>query len=174
MAVADREFADPRLGLLLEHWNAKRGEQPAPHRADIDPLDIPRLLPILNLIEVTHGPLAFRHRLVGTELVDKLGRDVTGEVVGAGLYAEAAEEILDTLRTIVEQVRPYYRLARLDWFERRWLTMESLELPLLGDDGRVAMVLRGATFGVVQPPLPERLRFEPVALDPMAGTSARA
>lgn len=172
MDTADAEFADRRLTLLLGYWNSRRGDRRAPRQQDVELDEIPRLRPILNLIEVERDPLAFRHRLVGDDVVDRLGRDVTGQCVGASLYAEAAEEIRASLATIVAEVRPYHRLARLDWFERRWLTMESLELPLLGDDGRVASILRGATFGVIQPPLPERLRFAPLEPDRLAGPRA--
>ena len=165
MTVSGNDFADPRLSCLLDYWLEKRGDRPAPLREDIEPLEIPRLLPILHLIDVVQDPLHFRHRLVGTELVDKMSRDVTGLDVDASLYGDAAPEIIETLKTIVAEARPYHRLARLDWYERSWMTMESLELPLLDTDGRVAVILRGATFGVVRPPLERRLFFEPLVLE---------
>ncbi len=56
-----------------------------------------------------------------------------------------APQIFDGLAAVAWEVRPYRRLARLDWFARPWLAMESLEMPLLGDDGRVSMILRGAS-----------------------------
>ncbi len=165
MTVSGRDFADARLSCLLDYWLEKRGERPAPLREDIDPLEIPRLLPILHLIDVVPEPLRFRHRLVGTELVEKMARDVTGLDVDASLYGEAAPEIIESLKKIVEEARPYHRLARLDWYDRSWMTMESLELPLLDPEGRVAVILRGSTFGVIRPPLERRLFFEPLVLE---------
>jgi hypothetical protein len=143
--LVDHDFADPRLGVLFEHWALKCGGASAPRLQDLALLEIPQLSGILNLIEVGPRAAAFRH-----------------QSVGAALYAEAAEEIRGTLATIATECRPYRRLARLDWFGRSWLTMESLELPVLDETGRVAQILRASTFGVIQPPLPERLTFEPV------------
>ncbi|SMF14550.1 PAS domain-containing protein [Tistlia consotensis] len=159
--IVGHELADPRLVLLYDYWASKCDGRPAPRRQDIDPLEIPRLLPILHLIAVEHDPLVFRHRLIGTDIVEKMGRDATGQPVGVGLYGPAAAEIVETLTTIVEEVRPYRRRARLDWHDRRWLTVESLELPLVDAGGRVSTILRGAAFGGTRPPQAERLRFEP-------------
>ena len=39
-----------------------------PRRSDIDPAEIPRLLPFVMLVDVLTEPLDFRFRLVGTEI----------------------------------------------------------------------------------------------------------
>jgi len=95
-----------------------------------------------------HEPLGFRHRLIGTEIVDKLGRDATGHWVDAELYGEAAPQIFDGLRVIVEEMRPYRRLTRLDWHTRNWLGMEAVEMPLVDETGAVNKILRGASYFV--------------------------
>ena len=59
------------VGLIdaaWSHWDAMRGGRPMPSRADLDPLDVPLLLPSTILVEVLHDPLDFRYRLLGTEL----------------------------------------------------------------------------------------------------------
>jgi len=153
---------DPRLQRLLAYWYTKRGDRRAPRRADIDPLDIPDLLPILNLLEVHRNPLRFLHRLVGTEVVEALGRDATGHEVGAGLYGPAAQEIFDSLVRLATEIRPFRRLSRLSWNGQKWKILEALELPLVGNDGQVAMILRGNTFSYTAVEPTTRLSYEPI------------
>ena len=160
----DSQFGDERLARLYRYWWQKRGSRVAPNRADLNPAEIPDLLPILNLIDVAWRPLAFRHRLVGTELVERLGRDATGKAVAGDLYGPAAPEIFETLGRLVAEVRPYRRRARLVWHRRNWLTMEAVELPLVDDTDGVVMILRGAAVSTIQPGFPERLEY--VALGP--------
>lgn len=139
-------FADARLREVYAYWRRQRGTKAAPRRADLDPLDLVRVLPIINLLDVLHDPPGFRHRLVGTELIHWMGRDVTGKRVDAAIYGAAAAEIVATLSRVVAEVRPYRRLVRLDWFERNWLAAEVAELPLIDDAGRVTMLLRASHF----------------------------
>ncbi|MFN4354649.1 PAS domain-containing protein [Parvibaculum sp.] len=138
-------FRDPRLAYLFDYWRSKKGERIAASRTDLLPSEIKHFLPIMNLIDVRRDPLRFRHRLVGTEIVDRLGRDVTGELVSAELYGPAYERVFEGLKAVAEEVRPYRRLTRLSWYDRSWLSVESLELPLIDSGGEVNMILRAAS-----------------------------
>lgn len=146
MDMGNSGFRDPRLGWLYGYWLKKKGDRDAASRADLAPAEIKPFLPILNLIDVRKEPLGFRHRLVGTEIVERLGRDATGCWVDSALYGPAWEQVFDGLRTVLEERRPYRRLTRLDWHTRSWLSMESLELPLIDESGEVNMILRGASY----------------------------
>ena len=46
--------------------------------ADIDPIDIPKPLPYVALIEVCWNPRRFLWRLIGTHITTALGYDSTG------------------------------------------------------------------------------------------------
>ncbi len=48
-----------------------------PSRWDIDPIEIPRLLPHIMLVDVM-GPSLYRYRLVGTEIATTMGVNATG------------------------------------------------------------------------------------------------
>jgi hypothetical protein len=50
----------------------------APARSDLDPADIPALLPYMMLVEKVDDH--FRWRLVGTAAVREIGRDLTGSI----------------------------------------------------------------------------------------------
>ena len=54
-----------------------------PARSDIDPVDIPALLPYLMIVEKVGEQ--FRYRLMGTALAREWGRDRTGGFVGSYL-----------------------------------------------------------------------------------------
>lgn len=70
-AAAPPAVARAKPGVIdqaLEYWNRLRAGRPMPTRADLSPGDIPKLLPYVILMEVLHGPLDFRYRLIGTEI----------------------------------------------------------------------------------------------------------
>lgn len=155
-------LSDSKLNALYHYWKSKCGEAVAPLRSAIRPTEIPALLRIINILDVTRDPLGFRHKLVGMEWIDRMGRDVTGQAVDAILYGDAAEEILASLKTIVTEKKPYRRFARLDWKNAQWLTLESTELPLLDAAGEVVSILRGCAFSMTQSANAPRLQFDAI------------
>lgn len=155
-------FRDRRLIELYEYWRSKRGDGAVPRRADIDLSEITHLLPILNIVEVSRDPPRFRHRLIGTEVVEAMGRDATGEYVNRDLYGDAVEEIAAALETVVREARPYRRLAHLSWYERDWMEMEAIELPLADDEGQIVALLCGANFRRREPGPGPRMTHEPL------------
>ncbi len=66
---------------LYRYWETKRGAKAMPGRRDIDPAEVPALLPYLTLID--RREQHFRYRLVGTAVSEDLGRDLTGQDVGS-------------------------------------------------------------------------------------------
>jgi hypothetical protein len=68
---------------LYSYWHSKRGTRNMPARSDMNPADIPRLLPYLLIVE--RAADQFRYRLVGSAIVDGLGYDATGGAVGSYL-----------------------------------------------------------------------------------------
>src|SRR5258706_9352332 len=84
---------------LYRYWLAKRGSRPMPARSDINPGDIPALLPYLGLVNKVVGQ--FRWRLTGTAVADKIGRNLTGTVVGSQITN--APESVAALQSIFER-----------------------------------------------------------------------
>ncbi|MGH6882615.1 MAG: PAS domain-containing protein [Hypericibacter sp.] len=157
-------FWDDRLDDLFAYWNAKRGNRPAPSRRDLDPREITRLLPFLHLIDVEPEPMRFRHRLVGSELVDTLGRNVSGKYVDDVFYGRATAEILETMRALATEIRPFRRRSRMEWHRADWLTMEALELPLIDEHGQVNMILCGRSFTLADPAFASDVNSDPFPL----------
>ncbi|MEQ8701987.1 MAG: PAS domain-containing protein [Bauldia litoralis] len=155
-------FRDPRLFQLYQYWQSKKAGGQSVRRADIDFAEILALLPILHILEINGEPGRFRHRFVGTEIVEALGRDVTGRDVDGDLYGDVGREIAASLARVAQDPRPYRRIAHLTWHEYDWLEMESVELPMVDDEGRVVALLSGATFHRREPGSGPRLVHEPL------------
>jgi hypothetical protein len=158
----EERFRDARLFRLYEYWQSKRTGPDAARRADIHLTELTDLLPSLHLIDVSWEPLRFLHRLIGTEIVEWMGRDVTGRYLDHSLYGAATDEIVASMETVAQEARPYHRTAHLTWHAHDWLEMEAVELPLLGDDDRVSAILCGAAFRRREPGTVERLIHVPL------------
>ena len=119
---------------------------------DIDPLDVPDLLPWLTLVDaIWEGEgkrLRLRCRLIGTEVVTRFGRDITG------LYAEEAypedylAQALETYGAIIESRRPHLSRHQIPIEGRETAEYDRLILPLAGDGDTVDMFLACFAFDV--------------------------
>ena len=91
-----RSFATEAT-LFLRYWGGlpRRGGSDLPSRCDFEPAAVTRLLPRISIVEARHE--GFRVRLVGTELVARLGRDPTrrylAEIAG-GEYLDFLERLM--------------------------------------------------------------------------------
>src|SRR5690349_7676726 len=70
-------IADPRLRQAHDYWRRKAAGRKMPRRADIDPTEIPKLLPDVMLVDVLPEG-RYRYRLIGTENAAAHGMNATG------------------------------------------------------------------------------------------------
>jgi hypothetical protein len=139
-------FADDRILLnLAAYWSAKRDGNPLPSRAAIDPLDMPRrLLPHLALVEATGQDSEIRFRLVGTELVQRFGRDATGKT-SRDLYSDSDyRQYLEQIYTgVIARAQPLYIDNTRRFSEEGSGRVRRLLLPVATEPGsdRVGFVL---------------------------------
>jgi hypothetical protein len=136
--------ADPILGQTLAYWVRKRGARSMPRRRDIDPAEIPRLLPNLQLIDVLGD--RFRYRLIGTALVEAFGRDYTGAYPDELFTDPRRDFICGLYRSVRDAGRPMFLRNRYHTNKDIDLIANRLYLPLSEDDRRVSMILGAATF----------------------------
>lgn len=150
-------IADVRLRELLEYWRSKRASRPMPARTDIDPVDIPSLLPIIGLVDVLDGGTRFRFRLLGTEVVDAAGYNPTGRYLDQALPDGGySEYLIGLFREVARERRPLYSESDLlggGGVERH---VRRLLMPLSRDGETVDMVFGGqvvvATNKYAEPP----------------------
>jgi hypothetical protein len=139
----------PTVQALFGYWRdiAPPGGG-LPGRQHVDPMAIPALLPDLWLLDVHRNPLRLRYRVVGTRMVDAIGRETTGEwldeahpdVAGNAAYFERYRQVCDT--RLPSWRRGVPRLALRTDFN----TLESLFLPLARDGATVDMILAMTVF----------------------------
>jgi len=110
-------FATEACTGFYMHWQHLRPDDAViPSRAQLDPCEMPRLLPHVIVYDVAATPDTVTYRLVGTEITRRWGFDPTGrpyaEVVGGDEGWESARAILRVaheavgLRLLRRQVRP--------------------------------------------------------------------
>jgi hypothetical protein len=80
-------FSDPRLHQAYAYWRRKAAGRPMPRRRDIDPVEIPKLLPAVMLVDVEPGG-RYRYRLIGTENSQAQGIKATGRYLDEVLPGE--------------------------------------------------------------------------------------
>lgn len=131
---------------VLDYWRSHCGDRPAPARADLDPVvDLREIAQHLFLVDVEHDPIRFRFRLVGTEVVQHVGLDMTGryldELIAAEEeYEKAKPDYVETAQTLV----PTTRIMKFMTADRGlYVNYERLLLPL-SDDGELVNMLLGA------------------------------
>ena len=142
-AAKTRHISQKPLIELWKYWNGKRGGRLMPARADLDPSEIPHILPYIYLLDVLHEPVRFRARLLGTSVRDFIGRDSTGVMLDEKLYGDETEDALAILRLVVDTKAPVGIWGPETLRETEWEEKEAMILPLSNDGQRVDMLLGG-------------------------------
>jgi hypothetical protein len=145
------EIPHPGLRELYRYWCDRRASPDLPGRGDIDPLDIPALLPNLMLIDVADNPPAMTYRLVGTALVTRMGRDATGLPLQEGDLGWDGAKVLCDYLYVIGEARPCLRIQRSPDRAGRPGACQRLLLPLARDGRQVDMLL-GAAFWADESP----------------------
>lgn len=140
----DRRLTHPVHHAALGYWvECGRRVDGTPGRQDIDPIDIPEILPWVSLIDVHRQSdgLTFRHRLVGTAVVEMRNRDSTGLWFHETYGPETLARAQPALAAIVETAEPDLVHEDLRDIGRPYRTLSSLVLPLASDRRRVDMLM---------------------------------
>lgn len=131
---------------LFDYWLSKRpGPGKFPDRTAIDPLDIPKLLPWIFLIDVEQLPdgKQFKVRLVGTELANKYNRDNTGLIWGEfdrDIHVQYVDQVTESYTGVIETRRPFIGTLNMPFEGRDYISCTRLILPLENDLGEIYML----------------------------------
>lgn len=143
-AIAERA-RDERLRALLAYWRQRAGERAMPARRDFDPADFVSLLGVVALVDVLHDPLRFRYRLVGTKLVERIGREMTGHWVSDIPRPQLRQVTRKDYELVVRRREPVLFQGD-DISDTRRTGYEILRLPLSGDGAVIDMILTAALY----------------------------
>lgn len=146
LPVALRE--DAILLALYEYWQSRRMGRAYPDRSDISPHGLgPKLLPHVGLAELDVGDLRrSRMRLVGTAIVEELGFDPTGRLVGEYAKGEHLELLLSLGGDMLRKRRPVFSETAFRPSQERFLMVRRLYLPLSQGAEAPTLLLFGQTF----------------------------
>jgi hypothetical protein len=101
-------FTDPRLEQAYLYWHGKSAGRALPSRTDIDPIDIPNLLPDVMLVERLDDG-RYRYRLIGTENARAQGINATGRFLDEVLPGpDYSAHVLALYDECVEKRRALY------------------------------------------------------------------
>jgi hypothetical protein len=137
------DISDPDLRLLYSYWLSKRGSRRMPRRAEIDPVDIPTLLPFVFLVDVRQGPLRFRFRLIGTAICARWGSDATWKYLDQLDLDGEREVVLRQYAAVVETGKPRFDVEEFITDDGRYVHYERVLLPLSEDDTTPNILLGG-------------------------------
>lgn len=135
-------LADPKMAEIYEYWAARRGVRRMPSRGDVDPIDLPRHLAELMLVDVTRPPLRFRYRLVGTSIVYASGSDHTGRYFDEMEFFAKYPLVLEQYREVAAGGAPLLSLEPFpNPLNGTTYEVERLLLPLSADGKLVDMII---------------------------------
>jgi|SRR5882672_2012100 len=133
-------FKSAPIRRLATYWLSKCRRERLPSRADILPEEIGRDLPFVYLVDVLEAPLAFRFRLVGTQVSIWSERDYTGVAVNAAEYGPNWQPIYNVYRDLVAAPAPTASELHAPWLKREFHYYERFLAPLSDDDRRINMI----------------------------------
>jgi hypothetical protein len=125
---------DAKIHQAFDYWQSIKQGKRVPARGDLDPVDIPRLLPYIYLTEIHRDPLRIRYRLVGTKVCEMAGRDLTGRWMHEETWLHDYEKWLDDYRTVMASRQPLFGHDDLDFTDGARIGFEWALFPL-GRDG---------------------------------------
>jgi len=122
------------LELGHEYWKSKVRGGKLPARRDIDPLDVPLLLPQIILLDVARDPWDFRFRLIGTNVVYHLSRDWTGHWFSQINHMAAPSRIFNNCVEVAASGDAFRSQTPYVGPHADYVSAEDIILPL-ADDG---------------------------------------
>jgi hypothetical protein len=123
---------------LYRHWLSKRGGRIMPARGDINPAEIPLLLPYMMIIDRIGSQ--FRYRQVGSAIIGAVGYDATGVTVGTYIAApEAAAQVRAIFGRVFTAAGPVFAVGKYIHKARANINFSLFTAPLSEDGVAVDM-----------------------------------
>lgn len=142
----------PRHRELFDYWRSKmpQGAESGrlPSRKQIDPVEIPKLLPWFSLIEVdwSQGAPRFRFRSAGTGVAERFGRNVTGRKFEDIYSGDFLKRQTATFAKVATSGMPIRTEMLAPIAKKEFLVCQRLLLPLASDGHRVDQVISLIVF----------------------------
>jgi hypothetical protein len=146
--TADHTVRDPRLKALVHYWKSKCGPMSMPSRQQIDPIEIPRVLPIILIADVTSsGP---RVRLLGTDTTAAFGEEMRGKLIDEFQLADFTPLWLNAFARLIKTRIPTFAAGRFSNGTSR-CGIEMVLLPLSDDGLSISQIIGGLLIWPLRP-----------------------
>lgn len=126
---------------IFAYWDRRRGSRRMPTPSEMDPSEFANHLPGIVLVEVRRNPPDFFYRSVGAREVSARGFDPTGKSVSDYWYGGDREAVLGNYNYVVTQGAFLYEFERFIGPSGKYVTDETLFMPLSPDDRTVTEIL---------------------------------
>jgi len=147
------DFDNPTLLRFLDYWRSKCREGRLPARADIDPVDLPDMLPGIIIVEIVDEGerRRYRFRLFGTAHVEYNQRDLTDKHIDEVFGPEDAARTEATYMQMIESREPHYWRTHMMLPGREFVHYERVMAPLASDGETVDMLIGMFVFDRIEP-----------------------
>jgi hypothetical protein len=140
---------------LYEYWRTKCGDRRMPMRSDVDPTAIPpQILRGISIVEVVPDERRYVYRLIGTGEAEVRGNDPTGKSVKEAYFGPSADDALACYDSVVSTRSPLLDTAPFTTPDGRYVTEETIFLPLSDDGENVQKILVFSSPGNRSPSAP--------------------
>ncbi|MCZ4281486.1 PAS domain-containing protein [Kiloniella laminariae] len=133
---------DRKIQQMYNYWlsiHPAKGQLPS--RQHFDPMDIPRLLPIVWMFDVHHNPTRFKFRLMGTEIATIVGKDAGGQWLDEAFPDLVSSGVYEDYSYVAETNKVLYRLGKPQYFVPEHKKIERLLMPLVDAENRCQILL---------------------------------
>ncbi|WP_281017867.1 MULTISPECIES: PAS domain-containing protein [unclassified Minwuia] len=147
--MLDRGHLRPQHLTLLDYWSGLEAGGRLPSRSAVNPLDLPRLLKNIGLIDEMQevgGNYRYRYRLVGTQMNHITGMDLTNRWLTEVKSGELVALLESLYAECVVGRTPVFSRTTMQYSDDRELETDRLLLPLATDGTNVDMLLFSNLF----------------------------
>jgi len=128
------------LGTAERYWERMRGDRALPSRRDLDPTEIPSLLPFVMLIDVEPDPLDFRFRLIGGAVEAIVARQTRRRRFSTIPFMAAGNPVWADYAAVVAKRRPLVADVGYVGNDRSIRRLRHCLMPLSNDGSNVNMI----------------------------------
>ncbi|HEX2116045.1 MAG TPA: PAS domain-containing protein [Alphaproteobacteria bacterium] len=132
---------------LYAYWLKLRGDRRFPSKAEVDIAAIPRLAAHLMLLKVTYEPLDFEYRILGDEIVSRLG-NVKGRRVRQAALLNVDSSAYRNYCAVVEAGKPQFMAgwAAIPFRGDEPCLLSRVHCPLSSDGETIDYILSCVAF----------------------------
>lgn len=137
------EVEEPRHPLclnFLDYWKARLQPDGVMRREDFNPLDMPRAMGGMYVVEPANGGADMRYRLVGSEREGRLGVSFTGKLFSECFSPEMAADQVAFHNRIMETRKPACLRGHFIGVDLEHVHYEAIYLPVRTRDGGMQVI----------------------------------